>query len=333
VADYSIFTGVSGPGSDAGDPGADINLGHIFQVSTTCWVTAIRFWRGATSINGTQKGRIFTVATQTVLTGTAVDFPALSGTGWQTATLSTPVQLTANTSYKVVVHFTDNYSATGGYWSTGAGVGGRTDGPLTAPDAGGIPLGIGSIKQGSYGYTADPNAYPDSYFGGGNYWVDLVVTDVDPGSTPTGTGTAPVTLAATGIGNKQATGTGTAAMALDTNRTGAKAATGSAIAGLTIAATGAGSHRGVGAVTAPVALTAAGVGVHAGAGSSAAVLTLNSSSTGVHRGVGTGTAPLILSASGVPPGRDLRLSIGRAGALWSIGHVEALWDAGEAGAT
>lgn len=180
MTDRSIFTGVSGPSSDAGDPASPIILGHIFQVSSTHWVTAIRFWRGATSINGVQKGRIFAVGSQAIVSGTAVNFPALSGTGWQVATLSTPVQLTANTSYKVCVHFTDNYSATGGYWASGAGVGGRTDGPLTAPDAGGTPLGLGNIKQGSFAVTSNPDTYPDSYFNGGNYWVDLVATDVDP---------------------------------------------------------------------------------------------------------------------------------------------------------
>lgn len=313
MADYSIFTGVSGPASDGGDPGADVNLGHIFQVSTTCWVKAIRFWRGATSINGTQKGRVFTVSSQTVLTGTQVDFPALSGTGWQTANLATPVQLAVNTSYKVVVHFTDNYSATGGYWSTGAGVGGRTDGSLTAPDAGGTPLGIGGIKQGSFGYTTDPDAYPDSYFGGGNYWVDLVVTDVDPGSSHTGTGTAPITLDASGSGSKRTTTSGTAALSLGVTQSGSKTAVGAATAGLGLAAAGVGSHRGVTSATAALAFAAAGAGVH--------------------RGVGSGTAPLVLSAHGAVPGRDLILSIGPAGTKWQAGDAAARWDIGRAGAT
>jgi hypothetical protein len=177
VPDYSIFTGVTGPSSDAGDP--------VFQVSVTCWVKSIRFWRGATSINGVQKGRIFTVGGEAIVPGTAVDFPALSGTGWQVATLAAPVQLLANTSYKVCVHFTDNYSATGGYWASGAGVGGRTDGPLTAPDAGGTPLGLGNTKQGSFAVTANPDTYPDNYFNGGNYWIDVLVADVDPGAAQT----------------------------------------------------------------------------------------------------------------------------------------------------
>lgn len=181
MADYSIWPATNGPSSDAGDPADPVNLGHVFQVSTTCWIKAIRFYRGATTITGSPQGRVFLVSTGAVVSGTQVTF-SLSGTGWQVANLASPVQISASTSYKVAVHFPDNYTATGGYWSTGAGVGGITTGPLTAPDAGGSPLGLGGIQQGSYHYTSDPDVYPDSYFNGGNYWVDLVVTDVNPSS-------------------------------------------------------------------------------------------------------------------------------------------------------
>jgi uncharacterized protein DUF4082 len=309
VADFSIFTGVSGPGTDGGDPAADVNLGHIFQVSSICWAKAIRFWRGATSINGTQKGRIFTVASETVLAGTEVDFPALSGTGWQVATLATPVQLAANTSYKIAVHFTDNYSATGGYWSTGAGVGGRTDGPLTAPDAGGTPLGLGGIQQGSFRYTSDPDAYPNGYFGGGNYWVDVVVTDVDPGSSHTGTGTAPLTLAASGAGSKRAAGTGTAA--------------------LTVAATRVGAKVGAGTATAAVGLAASGVGVHCGLAAANAPLALAATRTGIHHGSGTGTAALTIMAHGAAAGRDITLTTGPLATGWTVGALASGWSTGQ----
>ena len=276
MTDFRIWPATNGPNADAGDPAAPVSLGLIVQVSSTCWAKAIYFYRGATSITGPVKGRIFEVAGQTVVSGTAVDF-TLSGTGWQTATLPTAIQLTANTSYKVTIHSDDNYTATGGYWATGAGVGGITNGPLTAPDAGGTPLGLGGIKQGSFGYNSNPDVYPDSYFGGGNYWVDLLVTDTDPAHT--GTGTAALTLAASGTGAKRATSTGTAALTLSATRVGAKAGTGAASAGLGLAASSTGQHRGVGAVSAP--------------------LTLSTTQTGTHRGVNTGTAPITVAAAGV----------------------------------
>lgn len=313
MADRSIFTGISGPSTDAGDPASPIIVGHIFQVSQTCWVKSIRWWRGATSIGGVQKGRIFAVGTETVVPGTAIDFPAPSGTGWQVAILAAPVQLTANTSYKVAVHFTDNYTATGGYWASGAGVGGLVDGPLTAPDAGGVPLGLGLIPQGSFAVTSNPDLFPAGYFNGGNYWVDVILTDVDPGSAHTGTGTAPLTLAASGTGAKRATGTGTAAIALGSTRAGAKAASGVAVAALSLAATGAGTHRGV--------------------STAVASLMLATTRSGKHIGVGTGTAALVLAASGVQPGQDLILSIGPAAVRWTVGPTAVRWTIGRAGAT
>jgi hypothetical protein len=277
VAEFSIFTGVDGPNTDGGDPAAPIILGHIVRVTAQCWLTAIRYWRGATTINGAQKGRLFTVATQTVVPGTAVDFPAPSGTGWQVATLATPVELTPGTDYKVCVHYTDNYSATGAYWSTGAGVGGRVNGPITAPDAGGTPLGIGPIKQGSFAYTASPDTYPDTYFNGGNYWLDLIVSDTPP-DRRSGSGTASLTLGATGIGAKNTSGTGTAP--------------------LTLAAAGAGAKSAAAAAAAPLTLGATGDGVHRGSAAGAAHLTLGASGTGAHHGTGAGTAGLTLGAFG-----------------------------------
>lgn len=183
MADFRFWPATNGPASAVADD--PVNLGHIFQVTQTCWAKAILFYRGTTAITGTPKGRIFLVSGGTVVSGAAVDFPALSGTGWQTATLATPVQLTANTSYKVAVNFPAGYTASGNFWNVGAGVGGISNGPLVAPDAGGAPLGIGSIQQGSYHYSSDPDVYPDTYFQGGNYWVDVLVTDTDPAAAQT----------------------------------------------------------------------------------------------------------------------------------------------------
>lgn len=352
MADYRIWPATNGPNTDAAEDGVAVNLGLIFRVSQTCWAKAIHFYRGNTNVVGPAKGRIFLVSSETVVSGTTVDF-TLSGTGWQTANLATPVQLSANTSYKVAIHTDDNYTATGGYWSTGAGVGGITNGPLTAPDAGGSPLGLGSIQQGSFRYTSDPDLYPNSYFNGGNYWVDVTVTDTDPGAGHVGTGTAPLVLAATGTGTKQATGTGTAALSMSASQTGAKAAAGIGSAGLTLTATSTGAKQTTGTGTAPLSFSAivvgaktgvgtaaadlglggSGVGAHQGTGPGGALLALVATGAGVHRGVGTGTAALTLTAGPAQPSRDLQLSIGHAGSLWTIGPAGSPWTIGKAGAT
>lgn len=179
MANYSIWPATNGPSTDDSDPNNPINLGHIFQVSSICWIIKIRFWRGTTNVQGSPEGRVFSGVAGAKISGTETTF-TLSGTGWQESSLAAPVQLAANTTYKVVVHFPNNYTGTGGYWNSGAGVGGITNGPLIAPDAGGVPLSLGGIQQGSFKYSVSPDVNPDQYFNGGNYWIDLVVTDTDP---------------------------------------------------------------------------------------------------------------------------------------------------------
>jgi hypothetical protein len=328
MTDYRVWPATNGPNTDGGDPAAPVNLGMIFQVSSTCWAKAIHFYRGALTIGGPVKGRIFLVSSETVVSGTQVDF-TLSGTGWQTATLATPVQLTANTSYKVTIHSDDNYTGSGHYWDVGAGVGGITNGPLTAPDAGGAPLGIPPPKQGSFGYTSNPDVYPDNYFGGGNYWVDLTVTDVDPSSTHTGAGTAELTLSAGGVGAKNATGTGSAPLTVAASGTGRKVTTGTGSAGLGLAASGGGLHHGIGSASAPLSVAAIGSGVHAGAATATAPLALAAPSVGVHRGSGTGTALLTLTAHGATAGRDIDVTYGTPTSRWVTGDVATGWTTGQ----
>jgi hypothetical protein len=183
VTDWSIWPATNGPSTDAGDA-ADISRGVIFRLSATGWLKAIRFYRGTANVGnhtgGAPIGGLYTVADGLPVAGTDVTF-TLSGTGWQTATLVTPVQLNPNVSYKAAV-LSGNYTATGHYFDTGAGVGGIVNGILTAPDAGGNPSGIGSIQQGSYRQPTAGLQYPNQYFQGGNYWVDVTVADEDPGS-------------------------------------------------------------------------------------------------------------------------------------------------------
>lgn len=184
MALHRIWPATNGPNTDTGDA-TDISRGVIFRLSATGWLTAIRFYRGTTNVgnwstSNAPQGQVYLHSTGLPVSGTLVTF-ALTGTGWLEAALPTPVQLTANTTYKAAV-ITGNYTATGGYFASGAGVGGIVSGIITAPDAGGNPSGIGSIQQGSFKQPTTGLEYPDQYFNGGNYWVDVVVSDVDPGA-------------------------------------------------------------------------------------------------------------------------------------------------------
>lgn len=168
-----IWPATDGPNTSGSD-GQAINVGTEFFVSTTAWVTALRWYRGTTSVNADNL-RLYRVTSSSTGTMLAeVASPSAAGVGWQESSI-TPVQLTSGVRYKVVAHMPDHYTATGGYW-TGGGPGGSgiVNGFLTAPDTGNADGG----GQGTFLYGVV--AFPGGSFNGGNYWVDVVVTDVDP---------------------------------------------------------------------------------------------------------------------------------------------------------
>jgi Domain of unknown function (DUF4082) len=184
VTDWSIWPATNGPNTDAGDS-SDISRGVIFRLSSPGWLKAIRFYRGTTNVGawtgGAPIGRLYTLVDGLPVSATDVTFTPGVLTGWIQADLPVPKPLAANVSYKAAV-ITGNYTATGGYFASGAGVGGIVNGILTCPDAGGNPSGIGPIQQMSFKQPTTGLEFPNQYFNGGNYWVDVVVADTDPGT-------------------------------------------------------------------------------------------------------------------------------------------------------
>lgn len=183
MTDWSIWPATNGPNTDSGDS-SDISRGISFQLSAPGWLKAIRMYRGNTNVGnpttGSVVGRLYNATTSVPISGTDVTF-TLSGTGWLQANIAVPVALSSGVLYKAVV-LSGNYTATGHYFDTGPGVGGITQGIITCPDAGGNPLGIGGIQQGSFKQPTTGLEFPNQYFQGGNYWVDVVIADTDPGS-------------------------------------------------------------------------------------------------------------------------------------------------------
>jgi hypothetical protein len=177
VATYRLWPATNGHPTDAST--APISLGTEIALSATGWVTALHMWRATLSETGPVTGAIYNVATGVQVPGTAVTY-TLSGTGWQTVTLATPVQLSASTRYIVVVHHTDRYAGTASYWTSGPGGSGITNGILTAPPNSAVVTA--PVGQGRYTEAGTIQA-PTSTFNGGGYWADLDVTDVNPGST------------------------------------------------------------------------------------------------------------------------------------------------------
>lgn len=169
MANYSVLALETGPGASA--PDAPVILGMEFYVASPCWITAFKFWRPDLGVTGPITGRLWRV-TGALSVSETVTF-VLSGTGWHTATLITPVSLAPTTRYRVSGHFPVAWGSTVNYW-VGAD---KVNGPLIAPEK----ANATGLAQGSFKYSAAHDAMPDGVaFNAGNYWMDVVVTDVNP---------------------------------------------------------------------------------------------------------------------------------------------------------
>jgi hypothetical protein len=158
--------------STAGDASdnASVELGLKFTPSLNGTISAIRFYKFADN-TGTHTGTLWSSSGTELATGT---FSNESVEGWQQLNLSTPVQVTAGTTYVASYH-----TSSGHYAVTGQGLSSAvTSGPLTVPANGGV-----------YAYGSS-TIFPSSSYNGSNYWVDVVMTNpVEP--PPTVSLTAP----------------------------------------------------------------------------------------------------------------------------------------------
>ncbi len=156
----SMFTGLT-PATASVDDSGPVELGTAFTPSVSGSATAISFYKGAGN-TGTHTGSIWSQAGTRLATVTFADETA---SGWQTATLSTPLALTAGQAY-VVSYYAPNghYSATPAFFADG-----WTAGPLSAPAAG----------NGRFVY-AGGGGFPASSWNATNYFVDLVFRQNSP---------------------------------------------------------------------------------------------------------------------------------------------------------
>jgi hypothetical protein len=129
----------------------NINIGTRFRTSAAGVVTAIRFYKG-TSNTGTHTGYLWNASGTSLAT---VNFTGETASGWQTATLSTPVRLTVGAEYRVSM-----YSSTRVYALTTNGLSAAvTNGPISTIATG-----------GAYAYsTGFPNTTSAN-----KYWVDVI---------------------------------------------------------------------------------------------------------------------------------------------------------------
>ncbi len=159
VTAQSLFFPSDTPATaNSGDTNA-AELGVKFQASTNGSIAGIRFYKGSLN-TGTHVGDLWSASGSLLATAT---FTNETASGWQEADFSSPVAITAGTTYVASYHAnTGNYSADGNYFANA-----HTNGALTAPSS------ASSGGNGVYAYGSS-SLFPNSTYNAANYWVDVV---------------------------------------------------------------------------------------------------------------------------------------------------------------
>ncbi|WP_426124528.1 DUF4082 domain-containing protein [Pararhizobium sp. PWRC1-1] len=149
----NLWTMASKPAEETVVDRAGVEVGVRFQASTSGTVSGIRFYKGFYNI-GEHKVSLWTSSGTLLATALST---GESITGWQSVSFSSPIQITAGTTFVASYHTDGYYSQTPGYFSNA-----YTKGPLTVAQNGGV-----------YAYGAT-STFPGSTYAGANYWVDVV---------------------------------------------------------------------------------------------------------------------------------------------------------------
>jgi hypothetical protein len=176
---YTLWPTTASPTVASANDASAIEVGTRFQPSSGGTVTGLRFYKGSAN-TGTHVGHLWDAAGNLLAT---VTFSGESASGWQQATFSSPVAVTAGTTYVVSYYAPGGgYSYTPSYFASA-----YTAGPLTAPAGG----------NGVYRYGAG-GGFPTNSFNSTNYWVDVLFTITVDTTPPTVTATSPAS-GATGV--------------------------------------------------------------------------------------------------------------------------------------
>lgn len=162
---------------------ASVELGMVFSVSQPGAVTAIRFYKGAGN-TGTHVGSLWSASGVRLA---QVTFTNETATGWQRATLGSPVTLTPGDRYVVSYRAPNGgYANAQDYFDTP-----RSSGPIVAET-----LGNGRFLYGSAG------GFPTGTWNASSYFVDVVFTTADqvPTDPPVDPPADPVTVTSTSPG-------------------------------------------------------------------------------------------------------------------------------------
>jgi hypothetical protein len=172
----TVFKDSDAPDGSLLTDGLPIQLGMKFRATVNGNVTGVRFYKQAGN-TGTHTGQLYS-STGTLLA--QATFINETPSGWQQVNFSSPVPITANTTYVITYHSSSGfYSGTGSYFNQAA-VSNPLRGLATGEDG----------PNGVFLYNNTP-AFPANSFGAGNYWVDAVFTTGAPNPPPSVAITAP----------------------------------------------------------------------------------------------------------------------------------------------
>lgn len=151
-------------------------FGVQFTVSQSATLTGIWFYSPASAAVLPQTIALYQVtgaATGSLITSQSASWNGAAASGWVFASFTSPPSLATSTNYKACVlqnTAANWYGAIANYWSSGAGSGGITNGPLTG-------LNNANSDQGQDTFNTNSTlTYPATSFNASNYLVDPQVT-------------------------------------------------------------------------------------------------------------------------------------------------------------
>jgi hypothetical protein len=173
---FSIFAPTATPANPTDPDTSAVEVGVKFQSDVAGFITGIRFYKGATN-TGIHVANLW--ASDGTLLATAT-FTAESASGWQQVSFSTPVAISANTTYVASYHTNTGHYAADNNFFLNAGV---ENAPLHA------------LKDGADGgngvYNYGPSsAFPNQTYQSSNYWVDVDFTTTVTAAVPEASGAA-----------------------------------------------------------------------------------------------------------------------------------------------
>jgi len=186
AGEASLWSDSTIPGNTATDDSLAVELGLKFQSSVNGSVVGVRFYKSATN-TGAHTANLWT-STGTLLA--TANFVNETASGWQIVNFSSPVSITAHTTYVVSYYApVGNYAYEYNYFDSSITVGYLTG--LSSDASGG---------NGVYKY-ASGGGFPNQTSRNTNYWVDVVF--LDSSSSDTTPPSMPEGLSATATSSSQ----------------------------------------------------------------------------------------------------------------------------------